>query len=258
MGLQGKDLTFFTLTIGELFSERWGEYYWALEFTLQLMAAFQKAICRKFPDFSHYPCGCCLMYAIQHSISVWFHVLSVLTWCKSQGLCFSKTPQNGCINFVRIRTMMLASNGTAQQTQIVLEQNLDFLLHHFRYFSFKSGQKAEKAEQALKTDLKTLQRIFLHTCKQKVLLFPNWKVLFKIRVTLKCIYPRSHDTYYNCNCNAWDAHSALGWGYWWQMMRALCTQMRHRAQSERRFTLCFNLKLLTSKHFRGCKCFIFK
>lgn len=34
----------------------------------------------------------------------------------------------------------------------------------------------------------------------------------------------------------------------WQMMRALCTQMRHRAQSKRRFTLCFNLKLLISKH----------
>lgn len=42
----------------------------------------------------------------------------------------------------------------------------------------------------------------------------------------------------------------------WQMMRALCTQMTHRAQSKRRFTLCFNLKLLTSKHFREWQCFI--
>lgn len=44
----------------------------------------------------------------------------------------------------------------------------------------------------------------------------------------------------------------------WQMMRALCTQMRHGAQSKRKFTLCFNLKLLTSKHFRGWRCFIFE
>ena len=31
----------------------------------------------------------------------------------------------------------------------------------------------------------------------------------------------------------------------WQIMRALCTKMRHRAQLKRRFTLCFNVKLLT-------------
>lgn len=36
----------------------------------------------------------------------------------------------------------------------------------------------------------------------------------------------------------------------WQIMRALCTKMRHRAQLKR-FTLCFNLKLFTSKHFSG-------
>lgn len=182
------------------------------------MAVFQKAICRKFQDISHYLCECCPMYAVQRSLSVWFHVLSlsVLTRSKSHGLCFSKTPKNGCINFVRVRTMMSASNGTAQQTQIVLEQNLDFLFCHFWHFlpfsirskSWKSRTTSENRSENSPKDF-----FFFDTWKQKVLLFPNWKVLFKIKVTLKCIYPRSHGTYYNCYCNAWDAHSALGWGY---------------------------------------------
>lgn len=44
----------------------------------------------------------------------------------------------------------------------------------------------------------------------------------------------------------------------WQIMRALSTKIRHRAQLKRRFTLWFYLKLLTSKHSSVWLCFIFE